>query len=111
MAGLGKKIKKIRELRNYSQEYMASQLALSQPAYSALESGKTRIDEKKLEQIALVFQISPEFILNFSEDQVFQKYISEEEHHSRIREIEQLHDLQIRQKEDEISMLRRSLNL
>jgi transcriptional regulator with XRE-family HTH domain len=34
---LGTKIKKIRELRNLTQEYLADQLGISQPAYSKLE--------------------------------------------------------------------------
>ena len=37
---IGINIRKIRELKGLSQEYMASQLSLSQRAYSKLESGK-----------------------------------------------------------------------
>lgn len=34
---VGQKIKKIRELRNYTQEYMAEQLGMSQTGYGNIE--------------------------------------------------------------------------
>lgn len=37
------KIKKIRELKGYSQDYVANKLAISQRAYSKIESGETRL--------------------------------------------------------------------
>ena len=49
---LGHKIKKLRELRNFSQEYMADQLGLSQSAYSKLETDQTELTYNRLSKIA-----------------------------------------------------------
>jgi len=51
------KIRKRRNELDYSQEYMASQLAISQPAYAKIESGDTRINIKRLERIAEILTI------------------------------------------------------
>lgn len=69
-----KKIKSVRELKNYTQEYMAEQLDLSQPAYNKLESGKTVLTYEKLEEIAHVLDVSPEAIIGF-DSQVYFKAV------------------------------------
>lgn len=38
---IGTKIRKLRELRNYNQEYMSQKLDISQKAYSDIEQGTT----------------------------------------------------------------------
>ena len=59
--GLNFKIKAIaanirnkREYRNYTQEYLAAKLAISQNAYSKIELGYTKITVERLFQIAEV---------------------------------------------------------
>ncbi|MCC7050249.1 MAG: helix-turn-helix transcriptional regulator, partial [Bacteroidia bacterium] len=71
MEPLGIKIKKIREIKNISQDYMAKHLGLSQAAYSGIESGKTKLSEQKLQTIAGVLKVEPEVIKNFNEQVVF----------------------------------------
>ena len=51
------KIRKRRNELDYSQEYMASQIGISQPAYAKLESGDTKINIKRLEKIAAILAI------------------------------------------------------
>ena len=57
-------LKKIRETQNYSQEYMACQLNITQAAYSKIESGKTRISLNKLIEILKILGIKKWDILN-----------------------------------------------
>lgn len=57
-------IKKIRESRNLSQEYMAAQLNITQAAYSKLESDKTHLSIKKLFEICRLLGIKETDILN-----------------------------------------------
>lgn len=45
-------IRKIREYRNYTQEYLAAKLRISQNAYSKIELGYTRITVDRLFQVA-----------------------------------------------------------
>jgi XRE family transcriptional regulator, regulator of sulfur utilization len=50
-------IKKERLRLDYTQEYVAGQLAMTQQAYSDLESGKTNLREERARQIARLFDI------------------------------------------------------
>jgi transcriptional regulator with XRE-family HTH domain len=67
MTTLGAKIKKIRELRNYTQDFMAEKLGISQSAYSKIETDETEISQERLEQIAKALDISAQDILSFDE--------------------------------------------
>ncbi len=55
---VGNKIKLLREFRNYSQEYMASRLGVSQNAYSRIELSKTKLSTEIAEKIADILEIS-----------------------------------------------------
>lgn len=68
---LGYKVKKFRELRGYSQDYMADQLGIVQTTYSNLESGKTEISKKRLIKITEILETTPEAIKTFDEKMVF----------------------------------------
>ncbi len=68
---IGYKIKKLRELRNLTQEHMASSLGLSQSAYSRMELGETEITFSKLEKISEELGMKPEEIIAFNESMVF----------------------------------------
>jgi len=52
-------IKLLRKQRQLTQQEMASQINMSQNAYSQLEAGKTKIDLDRLNKIATVFQLTP----------------------------------------------------
>ena len=56
---LGIKIKKIRESKNYTQEYMSNKLNISQNTYSKIESGgiKLTVDRLKKYQKYWMFQL------------------------------------------------------
>jgi transcriptional regulator with XRE-family HTH domain len=68
---LGQKIKKIRELRNFTQQHMAQELGVTQSAYSKMEVGESEITYKKLEHISSILGISVEEIASFNEQMVF----------------------------------------
>lgn len=51
---IGNKIKKLRELKNFTQEYMAEALQMSQTGYGKIERSETDINYSRLEQIANV---------------------------------------------------------
>lgn len=68
---IGQKIKKLRELRNFTQRHMAEELGLSQSAYSKLELGETEITYSKLERVSEVLGMKPEEVISFNESMVF----------------------------------------
>jgi transcriptional regulator with XRE-family HTH domain len=61
----GSKIRKIRELKNISQNYVATRLGISQAAYSMIESGKTKVTDEKLLKISEALEVPRVIILNF----------------------------------------------
>jgi len=50
-------IRKVREHRNYTQEYLAVKLDISQNAYSKIELGYTKITLERLFQIAQILEV------------------------------------------------------
>lgn len=64
-------IKSIRELKNYTQEYIADRLGITQAGYSKIENGKTAISYKKLEKIARILEVSLQDIVYFEGHQYF----------------------------------------
>jgi transcriptional regulator with XRE-family HTH domain len=65
------KIKKIRELKNVTQEYVATQLGLSIRAYSKIETGETQLTINRLNEISKALGVDPIEILGFDDKQVF----------------------------------------
>ncbi|RKE99038.1 helix-turn-helix domain-containing protein [Ichthyenterobacterium magnum] len=49
---IGERIKKTREKKGFSQEYIAEELKISQSAYSDLENNKTKLNLQRLQKIA-----------------------------------------------------------
>lgn len=64
---IGRKISRIRELRDMKQEALAQALGTNQQAISILENSET-IDEDKLIAIAKALGVTAEAIKNFSEE-------------------------------------------
>lgn len=67
---IGRKISRIRELRDMKQEALAAALGVSQQTISNIENSET-IEEEKLQEIAKVLGVTAEGIKNFSDDAVF----------------------------------------
>ena len=67
---IGRKISRIRELRGMKQETLAEELGISQQAVSNIENSE-KVDELKLEEIAMALGVTKEGIENFSEEVVF----------------------------------------
>ena len=65
------KIKQIRELKNITQEFIATQLGLSTRAYSKIETGETQLTINRLNEISKVLGVDSIEILGFDDKQVF----------------------------------------
>lgn len=64
------KIKSIRELKSYTQEYMAEQLGITQAGYSKIEKGQTILSYVKLIKIAKILEVSVEDIISFDHEKI-----------------------------------------
>lgn len=65
------KIKQLRELKNFTQEYMAQQLGLSTRAYSKIETGETQLTVNRLNEISKILGITPVEVLGFDDKNIF----------------------------------------
>ncbi|MCD0473939.1 helix-turn-helix domain-containing protein [Flavobacterium sp. EDS] len=66
---IGRKISRIRELRDMKQEALAQALGTNQQAISTMENSET-IDDEKLIDVAKALGVSVEALKNFSEESV-----------------------------------------
>lgn len=57
MPGVENKIRKIRREKDFSQEYIAEQLGISQSHYSKIERGEVEITMIKLLKLAKLFEV------------------------------------------------------
>jgi len=64
---LGHRMRKIRELRNLTQEYVAQRLGISQSNYARMENDDISIPDKRLAEISEILKTTPEAIRNFDE--------------------------------------------
>lgn len=53
----------LRESNDYSQEYVATILEVSQKTYSNLEAGKTKLTLDRINQLAALYKVQPEYFL------------------------------------------------
>jgi len=67
-------IRKIRELKNLTREYVAAELNMSPSGYGKIERGDVDLAVSKLIEISKVLDVSPEFILKFDVSLFFNKY-------------------------------------
>lgn len=112
----GEKIRKVRMLRGYSQQYMAEKLRLSSPKhFSRYETGETKMDLPFMESIAEVLGMSLIELLSFDEKVIFnhcaQHHVMGSHntyHESGSKEREQLLE-RIKHLEDEVVFLREQL--
>lgn len=71
MNGIHRKIKQLRELKEYTQQYMAKKLRLSLKAYQNFENGITKLDYERLKSIAEIFEVPLEDIINADDNGVY----------------------------------------
>jgi transcriptional regulator with XRE-family HTH domain len=58
MEEMATKLRRIREIYGYSQEYVADRLGISQPAYWQKENGRRYPSEERLSQIAELYNLT-----------------------------------------------------
>ncbi|MBP9215254.1 MAG: helix-turn-helix transcriptional regulator [Chitinophagaceae bacterium] len=89
----GNIIKQYRELRNYSQEYVAKKMGISQNAYSKIENNITQLTVNHLKSISSTLDI-PIIDLLKDDFEIRKPQFSEKKNVSRSEIIMYLHDFQ-----------------
>jgi transcriptional regulator with XRE-family HTH domain len=68
---LGSKIKILREWKNYTQEYMAEKIGLTQSNYSRIERDETDVTFTRLQKIAEVLNINVDDLVKLGDNCIF----------------------------------------
>jgi transcriptional regulator with XRE-family HTH domain len=67
-------IKKVRELRNFTQGFVAEQLKMTQAGYSKIEAGQVELTLNRLDEIAKILKTSILELMNFDEQKIFNNH-------------------------------------
>lgn len=68
---ISKNIRKYRELKGYSQEYMAHELDITQASYAKMENNTTKINVDRLFAIAKILEMDAGDILELNKQTIF----------------------------------------
>lgn len=68
---IGEKIKKFRESKNLSQEFVADYLGISQTAYSRIESNQTKLTSERISSLASLFEVPEHEFFHHGDNLVF----------------------------------------
>ena len=113
---LGIKVKRMRELRNYSQEFVAEKIGVSQSNYARLEKNEIAIIDERLKLIADTLGTTPDAIKAFDDSIIFNitqgpnsaAGLNCEVHNYQISpEIKQLYEDKIKLLEEKIQLLQK----
>ena len=112
---IGKNIRKFRELKGYSQEYMANEMELTQASYAKLESNSTKISVERLFTIAKLLETDVADILELNKQTIYQQDIKE--HSIGHQEVQNLHqdnkevyEKLLQSKDEQIALLKSLLS-
>lgn len=112
---VGTNIRKIRELRGFSQEYISQQLEISQRQLSRIENNETDISISKLEAISTVLNVTITQLLGFDEKFIFQNcenaFGNNQNYYAFSDKEREQYETRISHLEKEISFLRKQLEL
>ena len=104
------KIKQLRELKNLTQEHVATQLGLTTRAFSKIETGETQLTINRLNEISVIFGVDPIELLGFDDKQVFNNFKQDRYigiNHINIPEkLIQQYEKTIQVLEDEVALLK-----
>ncbi|MFY7787349.1 MAG: helix-turn-helix domain-containing protein [Thermoflexibacteraceae bacterium] len=67
MLTIGEKIRYFRDIKGYSQEYMAQKLGISTKTYNSLETEKTKVSIERVQKIAELLEIDWLELLSYRE--------------------------------------------
>ena len=70
MKKIGQNIRKLRELRNFTQQYMAEKLEMTQGNYARIENEEIHLSDDRLNKISTLLGYSTEFIQQFDVEKI-----------------------------------------
>jgi transcriptional regulator with XRE-family HTH domain len=77
LMSIGNNVKKIRELKNLKQEYLAKQIGVSRRYYMMMENEEVEIKKERLELISKVLDVNVSELNSFDNKKIFSHYLSD----------------------------------
>lgn len=109
---IGHNIKKLREIRGYSQEYVANKVDLSQKGLSRIENGEVSPTYDMMLAICSTLEITIQELLNFNEAIIFNNIATSQTggeyiayNNTNIKEVKELYEKLLQEKERTIEIL------
>ncbi len=75
MKNLPQKIRRLRELQNLSQEYLADRLGITRQTYGKIEAGRTGLSIDQLDKIASTLGCPAEAILTLTAEETYMQFL------------------------------------
>lgn len=88
---VGENIRMHRDLKGFSQEYMAQELGINQSSYAKIEKETTKLTVERLQRIAEVLDVEVSSLLSSSKQNIFNQTNEKESYGSVYGYIENLH--------------------
>ncbi|MCO5249421.1 MAG: helix-turn-helix transcriptional regulator [Chitinophagales bacterium] len=115
----GYKIKKMRELRNFTQSYVAERLCLSQSNYARIESNSISIGKERLKKLAEILDTAIENIIGFDEQVIFNintnvnaiHNLSTQQNYLINEELKKMYEEKLQLLQDKINLLEENIRL
>jgi len=111
---LGENIRKIRELKGFSQQNLADEIKVDQKTISRFEKGDISPKFETLVSVSKSLSVSLSQLLLFNENLIFNNYIQEQHggqfvayNNTEIEKVEELYKQLLKEKDEVISLLKR----
>lgn len=113
--GLGENIRKIRELKGFSQQVFGDELAISQKQVSRIETGKTSVTFSLINRICEVLDVDLKTLLNFDDKFIFNNNNHDQNggefiayNNTEIDKVEKLYERLLKEKDEVIKSLKQA---
>lgn len=116
MNQIGTKIRKIRELKNIAPKDMADRLKLTPQGYQRIERDEVNVNVDRLLEIAAIFELKPEEVLNFDEKVVFHfphstNSVNLNTYHQLLEELKNLYEENMKVLHEKVGLLEEKMEL
>jgi transcriptional regulator with XRE-family HTH domain len=110
------RIKDAREKKNYSQQYLAEQLGISQKAYSKIENGETKLTVDNLLKISKVLEVNLNELFSTDSFSIYNNYHTHNGegivvNKQTSEKVQELYERLLKSKDEEIKLLRDRLEI
>ena len=111
---IAKNIKKYRELKGFSQEYMAHQLSVNQSTYAKMENSSTKITIDKLFSVAKLLETDVSEILDLKNQTIYNQdlkdnSIGHQQVENLYQENKEVYQELLKAKDEQIALLKEQI--